>query len=41
MRALCPVEDLAVQTHDVGRAVAERYGFSIYDAMSDASGLGA
>ena len=39
MRALCPVEDLTVQTHDVGRALAERYGFSIYDAMIVASAL--
>ena len=37
--ALCPVEDLTVQTHDVGRALAERYGFSIYDAMIVASAL--
>ncbi|KAF0677070.1 MULTISPECIES: PIN domain-containing protein [Roseobacteraceae] len=37
VRALCPVEDLTVQTHDVGRALAERYGFSIYDAMIVAS----
>lgn len=27
IRALCPVEDLTLQTHDVGRALAERYGF--------------
>jgi predicted nucleic acid-binding protein len=33
------VEDLAVQTHDVGRALAERYGLSIYDAMIVASAL--
>ncbi|MBU0644558.1 MAG: PIN domain-containing protein, partial [Alphaproteobacteria bacterium] len=39
VRALCPVEDLSVQTHDVGRALAERYGFSIYDAMIVASAL--
>jgi len=31
VRALCPV--------DVGRALAERYGFSIYDAMIVASAL--
>ena len=40
VRALCPVEDLTVQTHDVGRALAERYGFSIYDAMIVASAFG-
>ena len=39
IRALCPVEDLTLQTHDVGRALAERYGFSIYDAMIVASAL--
>ncbi len=39
VRALCPVEDLTVQTHDVGRALAERYGFSIYDAMIVARAL--
>lgn len=39
VRALCPVEALTPQTHDVGRALAERYGFSIYDAMIVASAL--
>ena len=39
VRALCPVEALTVQTHDVGRALAERYGVSIYDAMIVASAL--
>lgn len=33
IRRLCRVVDLTVDTHDVGRAVAARYGFSIYDAM--------
>ena len=33
VRALCPVEDVTLQTHDVGRALAERYGWSVYDAM--------
>ncbi|MBU3031581.1 PIN domain-containing protein [Paracoccus marinaquae] len=39
LRALCPVEELTLQTHDVGRALAESYGFSIYDAMIVASAL--
>ena len=39
VRALCPVEELTLQTHDVGRALGERYGFSIYDAMIVASAL--
>lgn len=37
--ALCPVEDLTLQTHEVGRALAERYGFSVYDAMIVAAAL--
>lgn len=39
VRALCPVEELTLQTHDVGRALAERYGISIYDAIIVASAL--
>jgi predicted nucleic acid-binding protein len=39
LRALCPVEDVTVQTHDTGRALAERYGLSINDAMIVASAL--
>ncbi len=33
IRRLCHVVDLTVEVHDVGRAVAARYGLSIYDAM--------
>lgn len=39
VRALCQVEDLTIQTHEVGRALAERYGFSVYDAMIVAAAL--
>ena len=39
IQALCPVEDLTLQTHEIGRALAERYGFSVYDAMIVAAGL--
>lgn len=39
VQTLCPVQDLSVQTHVVGRAVAERYGVSVYDAMIVASAL--
>jgi predicted nucleic acid-binding protein len=39
IRALCPVEDLTLQTHEVGRALVERYNFAIYDAMIVASAL--
>lgn len=27
------MEDLTLQTHEIGRALAERYSFSVYDAM--------
>jgi predicted nucleic acid-binding protein len=33
------VEDLTLQTHETGRALAERYGFSVYDAMIVAAAL--
>jgi len=33
IKSLCPVEDLTVQTHQVGRALAEKYQLSVYDAM--------
>lgn len=36
---LCQVEDLTLQTHTTGRALAERYGFSGYDAMIVAAAL--
>ena len=39
VRALCPVKYLTLQTHDVGRALAECYDVSIYDAMIVASAL--
>ena len=39
IRALCPVEDVTLRTHEVGRALAERYRLSIYDAMIVASAL--
>jgi len=39
VRALCSVEDMTPQTHDVGRALAERYGLSICDAMIAAAAL--
>jgi predicted nucleic acid-binding protein len=29
---LCTVEDLTVQTHQVGSALAEKYQLSVYDA---------
>lgn len=39
VRALCEVEDLTLKTHEVGRALAERHGFAIYDAMIVAAAL--
>ncbi len=39
VQALCSVENLTVQTHEVGRALAERYGFSVYDSMIVAAAL--
>lgn len=33
IRRLCRVVDLTVEVHDAGRAVAARYGLSVYDAM--------
>lgn len=39
VRALCPVEDVTLRTHEVGRALAERYGFALWDAMIVAAAL--
>ena len=39
VRTLCQVEDLTTQTHEVGRALAERDRFSVYDAMIVAAAL--
>ena len=39
IRAACRVADLSAQVHDVGRALGERYGFSVYDAMIVAAAL--
>lgn len=39
IQALCPVEGLTLHTHEIGRALAERYGFSVYDAMIVAAAL--
>jgi predicted nucleic acid-binding protein len=39
IRGLCPVEPLTVQSHDLGRAIGERYQLSVYDAMIVASAL--
>ena len=37
IRAVCRVEPMGLETHDLGLAFAERYGFSIYDGTILAS----
>ena len=39
VRALLPVEPMTPDLHDLGLAIAERYGLSVYDAMIAASAL--
>ena len=39
IRAVCRVEPLTGQTHDLGLQVSERYGFSVYDSMIVAAAL--
>ena len=39
LRAVCLIEPLTVQTHEVGRRLAERYQLSVYDAMIVATAL--
>jgi predicted nucleic acid-binding protein len=39
LRGLMTVHPLTLETHETGLALAERYGFSIYDAMIVASAL--
>jgi predicted nucleic acid-binding protein len=39
VQSLCPVEGPALQTHKVGRALAERHNFSVYDSMIVAAAL--
>ena len=36
---LCSVVPLTPETHQIGRALGERYGFSVYDAMIVAAAL--
>jgi predicted nucleic acid-binding protein len=33
VQTTCPVEPLTVETHHLGCLLAQRYGFSVYDAM--------
>lgn len=39
IRIMCSVEPTTVNAHDRGLKIAERYGFSIYDAMIVATAL--
>ncbi len=39
IRSVCEIEPLTVETHDLGVEIAERYGFSFYDATILASAL--
>jgi len=39
IRSLCEVYNLTPELHDLGRALAERYRFSIYDSMIVAAAL--
>jgi predicted nucleic acid-binding protein len=39
VRRFCAVTPLTVETHDLGLDIAERYGFSIYDASIVAAAL--
>lgn len=39
LRSLLTVHPLTVETHEMGLTLAERYGFSIYDAMIAAAAI--
>jgi len=39
IRAVCTIEPLTLETHGHGLLLAERYGFSVFDAMIVASAL--
>jgi len=39
LRSICGVEPISLETHVRGLALAERYGFSVYDSMILASAL--
>ena len=38
-QSLCRVEALTVATHESGLAIADRYGFSVYDSLIVAAAL--
>lgn len=39
IQSLCMAEDLTIQTHQVGRAITEKFQFSVYDAVIVAAAL--
>lgn len=39
LRAVCDVEPVTVETHDRALAIAERYGYSLYDSLLIAAAL--
>ena len=39
IRSLCSIESLTIETHDLGKLIAERYKLSVYDAMIAAAAL--
>lgn len=39
IRAVCAVEPITLEAHDLGLQIAERYGFSIYDSLIVAAAL--
>lgn len=39
IRAVCRVVPVTVETHELGLEIAERYGFSLYDALIVAAAL--
>jgi len=41
IRAICQIEPMSIETYDRALEIAERYGFSIYDATIIASALDA
>lgn len=38
-RSMCPVDALTIETHEKGRAIAERYKLGVYDSMIVAAAL--
>ncbi len=41
IRTICQIEPVSLENHDRAMEIAERYGFSFFDAMIVASAIGA